>query len=261
MQMICQANDPSSKVSPPNLIIHGEPGVGKTEVIKYMCQKAGVSFICIPPGSLEQHIVNGTHIVFLNTLLRVAKESAGPVCLILNDGEELVAERQASTVSNNRPLLDWEKQEEDFTKVIKERRNALVNTILDLAGMQSNKVFFAVTTNRPEKIDTAFKTRASSFEIHAPGFEERKNIIISHLPRIFEGDKSLLGFFNHGRLEKMATSTEGFTGRNLVKTLELLSSLVTRNNKNIRQDLIDAAILQTRPSANANRVDITQTGG
>lgn len=252
-QIIQQARA-SNQVSPPNIVIEGKPGVGKTVSAEDICNRCDISFICVPAGIMEKHLLAGSHVDAWLRIVKVAEQADGPCAIILNDGEELVAQRQNQADRNSaapQAALPWQREEEDFKKVISQRRDALVNTILDMAGRQGNKICIIVTTNRPERIDTAMASRAKMLRIEPPKAEERKQILVSHLQRLFENDNALLGFFNHGRLEAMADAMEGFTGRNIVKTVENIRALVQMNKGNIRQDYIDVSIFNARSKDDA----------
>jgi len=234
----------------PNLILKGPAGVGKTMLGEALCHQTGIGFIRIPSGAMEKHLKTGNHIVAFRDVVKLAEECPAPTYIIMDDGEELVAQRPETkkTDENNTTKAPWLVEQERLSETIAQRRTALVNAILEESGKAYRKVGFCITTNRPHVVDSAFGTRSRVISIEIPDLEERKQIIITHLPHVFKFDKDMLSFFNKGRLEDMAIKTEGFTGRNIVKMLEDVYACVQLENGNITQDAIDASILAMKAS-------------
>lgn len=231
----------------PNIIVEGLPGVGKTMLIQQLCLDAGIGFVRLPSGAMESHLKAGSHITAFRGILDLAEKSSVPVCIIMDDGEELVATRVSTKgAAVDKTKAAWIKDKQSMSETIAQRRVALVNALLEEAGKEIRKIGIALTTNRPEVIDGAFRTRAHTLAIPLPELEERKQIIITHLNRIFKGDLHTLSFFDHGMLTKMARMTEGFTGRNIVKMLEDLYGVVQLENGNIRDEMVDAAIVAVK---------------
>lgn len=248
----------NKKPSLPNIIVCGRAGVGKTMLLEDLCRRSEVGFIRMPSGAMESHLKTGTHIVAFHEVLKIAEQSNVDTYIIMDDGEELLATRpaiQQANVQAETTKAPWLVEQERMSETIAKRRIALVNAILEESGKEYRRVAFGVTSNREFVVDPAFKTRARILTIDPPGFQERKNIIITHLPIVFQNDKIYLCFFDKGRLEKMALSTEGFTGRNIVKMLEDIHACVQLQNGDITQDIIDASIVAMKKSVEeANRV-------
>lgn len=252
-EMILKARENDGRSPIPNLIFVGKAGVGKTMVAENLCRDSGIGYIRIPSGAMENHLKTATHITALHEVFAVAESSATPVYIIMDDGEELVAQRpdEVKVEENDTTKAYWLKEREKTGQTILQRRIALVNATLEASGKDVRKIAFAITTNRPEVIDRAFITRARVIAIDPPTMDERKNIIITHLPTIFNGDPNYLSFFNKGRLEDMALKTEGFTGRNLVKMLEAIFACVQLENGDITQEIIDGCIVDQAKSVEA----------
>ena len=252
-EMIVKSRDNEGRSLIPNLILKGKAGVGKTMLVEHLCRESGIGFIRIPSGAMENHLKLATHIIALHTIFEVAKQSSTPVYIIMDDGEELVAQRpdEVKAEDNDNTKAYWLAEKERMSDTIAQRRTALVNAILEESGKDVRKVAFAITTNRDHIIDKAFITRARVIAIDPPTQEERKQIIITHLPSIFNSDNDLLSFFNKGRLENMALKTEGFTGRNIVKMLEAIYACVQLEKGNITQEIIDGCIVEQAKTVEA----------
>lgn len=235
---------------PPNVILKGPAGTGKTMLGEFLCRTAGIGFIRIPSGAMEKHIKTGNHINAFREVIQLANESPVPTYIIMDDGEELIAQRPDLTKGKHSSNVkaSWIVEHERLSDTITQRRVALVNAILEESGRANRKFGFCITTNRPDVIDSAFGTRAKIISIDPPTMEERKQIIITHLPTVFKFDEDMLSFFNKGRLEEMAIKTEGFTGRNIVKMLEDIYACVQLEEGNITQDIVDSSILAVRAS-------------
>jgi hypothetical protein len=253
-QRMEKAKDTDGRSPLPNLILKGKPGVGKTMLLENLCVNSGVGFIRIPSGAMETHLKTGSHITALHDIFNVAELCGKPIYLIMDDGEQLVAKRPEinNTVAQDGTKAAWILDKEKMSETIVQRRIALVNAILEESGKDLRQLGFAITTNRPDAIDDAFITRSHTLAISPPEFQERKDIIITHLPSIFENDMDILPFFDKRILTEMARKTEGFTGRNIVKMLEDLYACIKLEN-DITEELIDASIVSIQETLAGNR--------
>ncbi|HEV8051620.1 MAG TPA: AAA family ATPase [Parachlamydiaceae bacterium] len=249
-QRMERSRDNNGKSPLPNLLIKGEPGVGKTMLLKNLCIESGTGFIRVPSGAMESHLKTGSHITTLHSIFEVAEQCSKPVHIIMDDGEQLLTQRPEINAVASRETIkaEWIVDKEKMSETIAQRRIALVNAILEEAGKDQRKISFALTTNRPKVIDKAFLTRAHTIKISPPMENERRHIIITHLSSIFNNDLNILSFFNTRILDDMAKKTEGFTGRNIVIMLNDLQACVQLEEGNIRDELIDASIVAMQAS-------------
>lgn len=237
----------------PNLVVAGVAGVGKTMLISHLCATSGVGYIKIPTGLLESQLTQGTSEQTLNAILRVAETSSVPVYIVIDDGEGLFDK----TVLNFKPKvkdtsidLPWSNEGDNInsTEVLAQRRSQLVQATLEYASKIDRKASFALTTNRAQVVGNQIKDVAISLEILPPGKDERTRILIQGLQRVFRADNPILGYFSIERLTALSTKLDGFTGRNIIKMLETLYSLVNNDPTSINDAMIDKAIGLTIPS-------------
>jgi SpoVK/Ycf46/Vps4 family AAA+-type ATPase len=181
--------------------------------------------------------------------VEVIKQCAKPAYIIMDDGEQLVAQRplEEKKIDKDDTKADWIVDKEKLTETIAQRRIALLQAILGELSKKNRRIGFAITTNRPDVIDREFEKQAQKISILPPEKDERKKIIITHLSSIFNNNNDVLSFFNRKVLENMAVNTEGFTGRNIVKMLEDLHACIRIKN-NVTDEMIEAAIASVRPS-------------
>lgn len=249
-QRIEKAKERDGEYPLPNLVITGRPGVGKSMVARDIIFKSGAGFICVPPGILDNHIKTGTHITTLYELIDVSKLCDKKVALIFDDSEGAFSRRPIlnKPEAKDTTKAEWITDIKHLSNTIDERRSAWLSAVLEETGKDNRNVSAIATTNLIENFDPAFLTRAHVLVIDAPGEEERKNIIIQHLPLIFENRTDILSFFDKRILSNIAKKTEGFTGRNLLKMLEDLYACIQIDNWDIREETIDAAIIAIKRS-------------
>jgi AAA+ superfamily predicted ATPase len=249
------------KAPPPNVILKGPPGVGKTMLGEALCDLTGIGFIRIPSGVMEKHLKNSNHINAFREVMQVAEECPVNTYLLYDDGEELVARRETGDKVTSRTdpkevaAAPWLVEHDKLTDIMNQRRTALVNAHLEESGRAIRNVGFIITTNRPERIDPAFTSRSRVIPIGGPGKAEIKQIIITHLPSIFRNDRKMLDFFTQGVLEDMSDKMQGFKGRNIVKTLEDIEACVCLEGNTLSRDIIDAAIHAMRSSIEKETAD------
>jgi AAA+ superfamily predicted ATPase len=257
-QQIKTSIESKGKISPPNLLLSGVAGVGKTMLIANVCKHTGTGFIKVPTGTIESNISIGNEIETLKKIVAVAETSSVPVYIMLDDGESLF-DQSAIFEENESPekniQLPWEIEADRFNSndIISKRRNALIKTMIDLAKKPDRKISFALTTNRPDVVSCEFKETAISIDIQSPKKQERITILIQSLIRIFGKNSNILGYFSKERMSQLGDKTEGFTGRNLVKMVEVLSSSIAENPQSISDAKIDKAIEVIKPSVEALR--------
>jgi len=255
------------KAPPPNVILKGLPGTGKTMLGEALCDLTGIGFIRIPSGVMEKHLKNGNHINVFREVMQIVEECPVNTYLLYDDGEELVARRDtgdkvaSKTDPKEAAAAPWLVEHDKMTDIMNQRRVALVNAHLEESGRAIRNVGFIITTNRPDRIDPAFTSRARVIAIGSPGKAEIKQIIIQHLPSVFRNDQNMLSFFTQGVIEdmsdKMAPTPHfpGFKGRNIVKALEDMEACVRLENNILSRDIIDASIHAMRQSIEKEAAD------
>lgn len=247
--------------SVPTLIFEGKPGLGKTMLAQDLAQTSGAGFIRIKAGTIGSLITLGKASAALEELFEIANNALVPVYFILDDGEQTVGQRPTEKVKQKAPDAEayWITKEKAVGELVQERRVEVTNAILEESGKDVRNIGFIVTTNRPEAIDGAFRTRSYVLTFDLPDEMTRRRIMATHIPKLFNYDQTIMKFFDQGRLEKMAKATEEFAGRNLVKLLEKTAAAVEMNNGEITQEIIDSCIVEARRSLDSEKAALYKT--
>jgi len=230
----------------PHLIFTGRPGVGKTSLALELCTKnEDVGFIALPVGAMNINFQKGNHLEVIQKIKEFVQEYNKPVYLLLDEGDEYLRQRPET--------VDESPKDNAIKKVnaiIEDRKNSFLGELLRATGTEGQRTLgFVVTTNLIGVIDKGWINRSTVVRLDPPNHEERKQIIIAHIEKIFENKPDVVTFFNKGYLEKMAKYTEGFTGRNISKMLTQLSIAVSQSKKdNITKDLVKMAISEVAKS-------------
>jgi AAA+ superfamily predicted ATPase len=238
----------------PNLIFVGSPGVGKTMLAQALAEETGVGFIRIPSGVMGHFLSKGKASNVMLELIQIANDALVPVMFIFDDGDDVVSQRPKGPTAQKSIDTEawWIKAEKSVAQVVAERKVELVNTILEEAGKNERNAGFVVTTNRPDDIDDAFRTRCTVIEFDVPDVDRRRKIIFTHIPEVFNGNKIAISYFDMNRVERMARVTEGFKGRNLVKMLQEIKSTMGDDPTDLTDELIDTSIVRFKSSLAAD---------
>lgn len=180
---------------PKGIILSGPPGVGKTLLAEAVAGHAGVPFILINSGELEQSQVGKTE-ELLREIFKVAEENA-PCVLCFDELDSIATKRiDASQDLRNPVLLRY--------------YNMQVNQLLTLLSKKQTEVIVMGTTNHFDSLDPAV-IRPGRFDRHIalslPSDKDRLDIL-----QVLVKDKKL---GSDVKLDQLVMISSGFSGAKL----------------------------------------------
>ncbi|MCS7122228.1 MAG: AAA family ATPase [Archaeoglobaceae archaeon] len=178
------------KWAPRNVLFYGPPGTGKTMMAKALAKEAGRPFLSVKSTKLiGEYVGDGARKI--HELYDRARTLA-PCIVFLDEFDAIALDRS------------YQELRGDVSEIV----NALLT---ELDGIQSNSGICTIAaTNRVELIDLSIRSRfEEEIEFKLPNYEERLEILKRNL-KDFPIKVS-------AKLELVAASTEGFSGRDLVE--------------------------------------------
>jgi len=181
-----------------SVMLHGGPGVGKTELIKQLARRSQRDIFNIDVskiyGSLWGETEKNVRAVFRNFRYMTAICPTAPI-LLFNEADGLMMRRgvgDGSSVS---------------------RGEDIIQTII-LQEMEAFEGFFFATTNLMDNIDKAFIRRfLFKLEVHSPGQKTRARIWGAMIPNLDEKLREYLAgrySFSGGQIENIARRKDIF---------------------------------------------------
>lgn len=192
-----------------SVILHGGPGVGKTELIKQLARRSKRDIFNIDPskvyGSLWGETEKNVRAVFRNFKYMASICPTAPI-LLFNEADNILKKRGVGiggTIS---------------------RSEDIIQTII-LQEMENFEGFFFATTNLVDNLDKAFERRfLFKLEVHSPGLETRTKIWGSLIPELDVKQRKYLAehyAFSGGQIENISRRKnifEALEGRSPTKT-------------------------------------------
>ncbi|RLE46477.1 MAG: AAA family ATPase [Candidatus Methanomethylicota archaeon] len=178
------------KWAPRNVLFYGPPGTGKTMMAKALSNEARTPFLSVKSTKLiGEHVGDGARKV--HELYERARQLS-PCIVFLDEFDAIALDRSYQDLRG------------DVSEIV----NALLT---ELDGIQSNEGICTIAaTNRVELLDPSIRSRfEEEIEFTLPSYEERLEI----LKKNFEDFPLEVS----ARLDIVASSTEGFSGRDLVE--------------------------------------------
>jgi len=186
--------DPSKfgQWAPKNVLFHGSPGTGKTMTAKALANEVNARFLMVRATDLVGEFV-GDGSKRIHELYSLAAESA-PTIIFIDELDAVALDRSYQAVRG------------DVSEVV----NALLS---ELDGIKENVGVVTIgATNNSQLLDRAIRSRfGEELEFKIPTKEERLQILLHYaetLPLPLEPG-----------LEKYASKTEGFSGRDIKERL------------------------------------------
>ena len=214
---------------PNGMLLFGPPGCGKTFISERFAEEAGVQFKKIVPSDLASIYVHGSQ-EKIGKLFDEARQMA-PCILFFDELDALLPSRDADGVNPNAA--------------------SEVNEFLAQMGNCSEAgVFIMGATNRPKLIDPAV-LRSGRLDkkvyVSPPDFEARKAMFILYLAK---RPKS-----NDIDYDELAHFTEGRVSSDLKLIVDDASRKALFQEKDIDQEGLKKAILETNPSVSKSEID------
>lgn len=192
-----------------SVILHGGPGVGKTELIKQLARKSKRDIFNLDSskvyGSLWGETEKNVRAVFRNFKYMTSICPTAPI-LLFNEADGIMKKRgkgDGSAIS---------------------RGEDIIQTII-LQEMENFEGFFFATTNLVDNLDKAFERRfLFKLEVHSPGLETRTKIWSSLIPDLDIEQRKYLAehyVFSGGQIENISRKKNIFEvleGRTPTKT-------------------------------------------
>ena len=192
-----------------SVILHGGPGVGKTELIKQLARRSKRDIFNIDPskvyGSLWGETEKNVRAVFRNFKYMASICPTAPI-LLFNEADNILKKRGVGIGGSI------------------SRSEDIIQTII-LQEMENFEGFFFATTNLLDNLDKAFERRfLFKLEVHSPGLETRTKIWGSLIPELDVKQRKYLAehyAFSGGQIENISRRKnifEALEGRSPTKT-------------------------------------------
>lgn len=179
-------------INPPNgVLLHGQPGTGKTLLAKAVANRTNSTFISLSGAELvRKYIGEGARLV--RDLFKLAQEKRPAIIFI--DEIDAVGSHRFATANGDREV-----------------QRTLMQLLAEMDGFNEVKgVKIMAATNRLDMLDPAL-LRPGRFDrviqVGLPGKEGRRRIFQIHSAKMALGENV--------RLEELAELTEGFTGADI----------------------------------------------
>lgn len=213
---------------PNGMLLYGPPGCGKTFFAKHFAEEVGFSFMMVTPATLKSRWVNATQ-ENIAAMFKEAKENA-PTIIFIDEMNELVPNRQSD--------------------VHEMSRSAVNEMLAQMNCTGENGVFIIGATNYPDMIDPAIMRAGRldrKYYIGPPDAAARKALFKLYLktrPFDFGIDYDLL-----------SEKTNGYVSADIQMIVNDASRTALRLHSKITQDLLLAAIDNTRPSLDKKELE------
>lgn len=226
-------------IEPPNMILYGPPGNGKTYIIERLAEECGMEYCYVRPSSIGSIYIHGSQTMIAD-LFTQAEEKAkkNPKgCLLMIDEIDAVCPSRIEDDNNH-------------------QAGEVAEFLTQLYNCVEKKVYVVGTTNRISKVDKAI-LRAGRIDqviyIGLPDDKCRRELFDYELgkrPHSTDIDTTAL-----------ARQTEGYTAADIAKIVKLSSRHIFRaclENRilkpEITQECIEQTIKECRPSVNSNEI-------
>lgn len=216
-------------IKPPNMLLYGPPGCGKTFFAEKMAEELGINFMKVVPDEIASIYAHGTQ-EKIGALFRKAEQKA-PTLLFCDEFDAMVPHRSNDDHSY---------------------QNGEVNEFLCMLNNAADRgIYVIAATNHPERIDKAVLRTGRIDEliyVDMPDIRARESLF-----RLFLSQRPSEADID---LHKLAALTEGYNCSDISYMVKVASrrmfneSIMERDKpyKRISQNLLEEVISQKSPS-------------
>ncbi|KAI8565246.1 hypothetical protein RHMOL_Rhmol03G0244300 [Rhododendron molle] len=216
------ANTKSHQAPFRNMLFYGPPGTGKTMAARELARKSGLDYALMTGGDVAP--LGPQAVTKIHQLFDWGKKSKRGLLLFIDEADAFLCERNKTYMS--------------------EAQRSALNALLFRTGDQSKDIVLALATNRPGDLDSAVADRIDEvLEFPLPGEDERFKLLKLYLDKyIAKAGARKPGLFSHlfkkqqqkieikdmtdDILREAAARTEGFSGREIAKTMASVQAAV-----------------------------------
>lgn len=213
---------------PNGMLLYGPPGCGKTFFAKHFAEEVGFNFICVTAADLKSRYVNATQ-ENIAKMFKEAEENA-PTIIFIDEINELVPNRDGNDVH--------------------EMSRSAVNEMLAQMDRTGEKGIFIIgATNYPNMIDPAILRAGrldKKYYIGVPDSAARVALFKLYLkdrPYDFGLD-----------YEGLASLTQNYVSADIDLIVNNAARNALRLHSKITMELLKSAIVDIKPSLNANEL-------
>lgn len=210
-----------------NILLLGDPGIGKTMLAEKIARDSGFNFIKVTGADfawrLAYHSGSGNGAVkALNEIIAFSRNSYYPTVLVIDEIEAICP--NPKRLKNPNPS----REEKEF-------RSALLSAI-----GRSNKLLIVGTTNHEDHIDPGLRSRfANKIIMTLPDRDSRVKILTQYIDKHLGDIPERATCLSQKNIEKLAERTEGMSGRTL---FDFVYSLVMQRPASFDQRLTEESI-------------------
>jgi len=200
------------------IVLYGPPGTGKTALAKAVAKDMDAVFMNVSSDQLVSRYF-GESKQKVNAMFNVAKkkqkETGKPVIIFLDEVDDIAKSRDNENVH-------------EATKGI---LNRLIAELDGFNNADSKNITLIASTNKPWTLDSAFLQRMDQ-AIYAdpPDKEDRLDILKIHIEKM-KKQNDFAGIDKDVNIRKLASLTEGYTGRELKK-------IIDKAKKNVKDEMM-----------------------